>query len=340
MNLDQAAQFLDENHVKLVLAQFVDIHGVAKTKAVPVSHFAGYSGRRRRLRRLRRVGIGPGAARSRLHGRRRSGDAHARFPGSPAMRGSSATAACGSKPWPFDTRYILQQQIARLAERGWLLNTGLGAGVHARRPQRDGSFGPADDSDRLDKPCYDYKGLSRSRAFLETLVDALMAGRHRRLPDRPRRRQRPVRDQLHVQRRPDVGRSDDLLPHGGRRDRPLAGRDLHVHAQAVFQSHRQRHAHAHLAGRPAQPLAQLCSTTPPTRVLWVCRRWPIISSAVCWHHAPALDRAGRSFGQFLQAAGGRPIAIGGHLGAGFHLLRRQQSHVNGPQFPTAAWNCG
>jgi glutamine synthetase len=37
----------------------------------------------------------------------------------------------------------------------------------------DGSIGPADETDRLDKPCYDYKGLSRSRAFIERLVDSL-----------------------------------------------------------------------------------------------------------------------------------------------------------------------
>src|SRR5271167_3031229 len=41
----------------------------------------------------------------------------------------------------------------------------------ARR--QDGSIGPADETDRLDKPCYDYKGLSRSRAFIERLVDSL-----------------------------------------------------------------------------------------------------------------------------------------------------------------------
>ncbi len=31
-----------------------------------------------------------------------------------------------------------------------------------------------DDSDNLDKPCYDYKGLSRSREFLERLTEALI----------------------------------------------------------------------------------------------------------------------------------------------------------------------
>ena len=42
MNLIEAKSFLKENKVKYILAQFVDIHGVAKTKAVPVNHFKCY----------------------------------------------------------------------------------------------------------------------------------------------------------------------------------------------------------------------------------------------------------------------------------------------------------
>ena len=51
MNLKQAQKFLKDNGVSYVLAQFVDIHGVAKTKSVPASHFediltsgAGFAG--------------------------------------------------------------------------------------------------------------------------------------------------------------------------------------------------------------------------------------------------------------------------------------------------------
>ena len=36
---EKARDFLEANQIKFVLAQFVDIHGVAKTKAVPVEHF-------------------------------------------------------------------------------------------------------------------------------------------------------------------------------------------------------------------------------------------------------------------------------------------------------------
>ena len=39
MTREKAREFFEANQIKFVLAQFVDIHGVAKTKAVPVEHF-------------------------------------------------------------------------------------------------------------------------------------------------------------------------------------------------------------------------------------------------------------------------------------------------------------
>ncbi len=39
----------------------------------------------------------------------------------------------------------------------------------------DGSIAPCDPSDTLPKPCYDYKGLSRTRAYLEKLSNVLRA---------------------------------------------------------------------------------------------------------------------------------------------------------------------
>ena len=51
MNLHEAKTLLADNKVRFVLAQFVDIHGVAKTKSIPVGHFedclkdgAGFAG--------------------------------------------------------------------------------------------------------------------------------------------------------------------------------------------------------------------------------------------------------------------------------------------------------
>ncbi len=173
MTPEQASAFLSEHKIKFVLAQFVDIHGVAKTKSVPASHFqdileggAGFAGFAvwglgqephdpdymavGDLSTLSLVPWQPGYARIVCNGR---------------VRG---------EPWPFDTRQVLLEQTARLAERGWVMNVGMEPEFMLLARRSDGKFGPADVSDALDKPCYDYKGLSRSRVFLEKLVSAMI----------------------------------------------------------------------------------------------------------------------------------------------------------------------
>jgi glutamine synthetase len=69
----------------------------------------------------------------------------------------------------------LQKQTARLAERGLTLYTGIEPEFMLLSRQADGSLGPADPTDNLDKPCYDYKGLYRSREVLDEMVAGLRA---------------------------------------------------------------------------------------------------------------------------------------------------------------------
>ena len=40
-SLAEAKQFIKDNNVKYILAQFVDIHGSSKTKSVPAAHLEG-----------------------------------------------------------------------------------------------------------------------------------------------------------------------------------------------------------------------------------------------------------------------------------------------------------
>jgi glutamine synthetase len=174
MTREEAKAYLKQNQVRFILAQFVDIHGVAKTKSVPVNHFedilddgAGFAGFAvwglgqephdpdfmavGDLATLTLVPWQPGYARIVCNGR---------------VRG---------QPYRYDTRYILEQQLQRLTARGWTFNTGLEPEFMLLHKNPDGSIRPADDSDSLEKPCYDYKGLSRSRGFLEKLVHSLQA---------------------------------------------------------------------------------------------------------------------------------------------------------------------
>ena len=136
---EEAQAYLTQQGVKYVLAQFVDIHGVAKAKSVPVSHlksvltagagFAGFCDLGRRDR----------AERPRLYGGRRSGDAHAGAvaagPGTDCLRRS-----CGWRSVAIRFARDLEE-TGRTDDRAQLdALHGSGAGIlaaaAARRPAR------------------------------------------------------------------------------------------------------------------------------------------------------------------------------------------------------------
>jgi glutamine synthetase len=174
MRADKAKQFLEQNQVNLVLAQFVDIHGTAKTKAVPASHladiltagagFAGFA--------VWGLGIEP-------HGPdfMAVGDPStlSLVPWQPGYARIVCDGHVNGEPWEYDARVVLKKQLSRLETRGLTFYTGLEPEFSLLKKNADGGVAPCDDSDTLAKPCYDYKGLSRSRAFLERLVSSMIA---------------------------------------------------------------------------------------------------------------------------------------------------------------------
>lgn len=173
-SIEAAQEYLREHGVSYVLAQFVDIHGVAKAKSVPVSHlpsvmqegagFAGFA--------ISGVGIEP-------HGPdfMAKGDLAtlSLVPWQPGLARMVCEGHVEDKPWPLDSRVVLRKQIERLTARGYTLFTGLEPEFSLLRRDDKGGLAPCDASDTLAKPCYDYKGLSRTRVFLERLSNDLRA---------------------------------------------------------------------------------------------------------------------------------------------------------------------
>jgi glutamine synthetase len=160
--------------VRYVLAQFVDIHGSAKAKSVPVEHldmilgdgagFAGFA--------LWGFGMGP-------HGPdyMAVGDPATVKP-LPWMPGHARIVCNGTvkgKPWPYCSRVALKRQLDEMAKAGLTLYTGIEPEFMLLTRGADGRLKPFDDTDSLEKPCYDYKGLSRATPFLDELVTSLRA---------------------------------------------------------------------------------------------------------------------------------------------------------------------
>jgi glutamine synthetase len=172
MNREQAEKFFKEHNTRYVLAQFVDIHGSAKAKAVPVEHldmvlkegagFAGFA--------VWGLGMSPEGPDYMAIG---DLSTLQDIPWMPGYARIICNGSVNGKPWPYCSRVALQKQIDRLEKRGLKMFTGIEPEFMLLRRRDDGSLGPADATDDLDKPCYDYKGLYRTRDVLDEMVVSL-----------------------------------------------------------------------------------------------------------------------------------------------------------------------
>ena len=174
MSLDVAKQYLAQNQVRFVLAQFVDIYGVAKSKAVPVDHLEDI------------ITDGVGFAGGGVFGLRLAphepeyivvGDLSTLtlIPWAPGYARIMGTGTVSGRAHPIDTRNILKTQVTRLSERGWTCMTGIEPEFSLLKRTADGSVAPFDQTDCLQKPAYDYRGLSRARTFLERVTESLQS---------------------------------------------------------------------------------------------------------------------------------------------------------------------
>jgi len=169
-----AKKFLKDNQVKFILAQFVDIHGTAKAKAVPADHldmvltdgagFAGFA--------LWGFGMGPHGPDYMAVG---DLDTLSLMPWVPGYARMACYGHVHGKPYAYCSRVVLKRRLDALARDGLTLYTGIEPEFMLVSKKPDGTLAPFDATDELEKPCYDYKGLSRSAAYLERVVDALKA---------------------------------------------------------------------------------------------------------------------------------------------------------------------
>ncbi|HSW09174.1 type III glutamate--ammonia ligase [Aquabacterium sp.] len=160
-------------HVHTLLAQFTDIHGVAKGKFVPLAHLdalltdgAGFSGPS-----IAGTGLPRTGPRAEYWARGYASTAQP-LPWLPGHARIVCDGYVADEPFEACPRQVLRRATARLAERGWHLRTGIEPEFFLLK--RSGEHWlPADDGDRLDKPSYDLKSLPRQADFLHALQQAL-----------------------------------------------------------------------------------------------------------------------------------------------------------------------
>ena len=176
MPVQAAIDALAAQGIHSVLAQFVDIHGVAKGKLVPLARLdewvrsgAGFAGPS-----IWGTGLGRLGKFSEYYGRVdlstlrplpfMPGGAHAHCDG---FAGGEALATC--------SRQVLREQLNRLVAQGLPLWIGIEPEFFLLRPDAQGHWQVADAQDGLSKPSYDLKAIHRNQGFLEDMRRALTA---------------------------------------------------------------------------------------------------------------------------------------------------------------------
>ena len=167
-------QRMQEDAIAFILTQFVDIHGAAKVKMVPVTHFddaidvgAGFAGGA-----LWGLGQGPHShdmmARIDL-------DTYTPLPWKEGVARFASDLYVDDEPHMHCPRVNLKRVLAGLRQEGYTLNVGIEPEHFLVTRDADGSIAVWDPAniDNLAKPCYDFKGISGVMDYLRDMMDGL-----------------------------------------------------------------------------------------------------------------------------------------------------------------------
>lgn len=170
MTLDELKKRLAEDAIEYILAQFVDIHGSAKVKMVPVrcvdnivTDGAGFAGGAV-------WGMGQGPHCHDLMGRADPAS-YTPIPWEPGMARLACDIHVDDKPHPYCPRVNLRRVLGQLKKEGYIFNVGMEPEFFLVCRQSNGQVTIFDDLkvDILDKPCYDYKGIGQALPLLQEL---------------------------------------------------------------------------------------------------------------------------------------------------------------------------
>lgn len=171
---EQVRKRLKEDEIEFILVQFVDMHGGAKVKMVPVSSLddmidegAGFAGAA-----VWGVGQGPHShdmlARIDL-------ESYTPLPWMPNTARFAADLFVDGESYPYCPRTNLKRVLNAARERGFIFNVGMEPEHFLVTRNENGSISPWDPDrvDSLAKPCYDFRSMAPVMGYLQDLIGSL-----------------------------------------------------------------------------------------------------------------------------------------------------------------------
>jgi glutamine synthetase len=166
---EDVKRYIEENDIEFLFAQFVDMHGKPNAKLVPARLFDG----------LMEDGAGfAGFAAGDIGQQPHDPDLAAMpdprsftpLPWKPGVGRLACDVYVEGEEWPYDPRTILRRQLDRAKEQGYEFMIGIELEYFLVRETEDGGIELADSLDRLEKPCYDMRGLTRNLDFVSEVA--------------------------------------------------------------------------------------------------------------------------------------------------------------------------
>ena len=167
---------LEAAGVTTLFGAYVDIHGVPKSKAVPVDHFDDYLAGSELYTVGALEGMGPlGPNEDECMGKPDL-DTLTVLPWDRRYAVAAADLEFGGKPYDHDSRAVLKRQIRAAAEHGYMMNMGVEPEVYVLR-EAGGDWVPFVSDDTVNRPTrgYDLETTMLADAFLEPMVQYMNA---------------------------------------------------------------------------------------------------------------------------------------------------------------------
>lgn len=175
LKLRELKKKLEADSIKYILVQFVDIHGSAKVKMVPVAYVDNmyYDG----------AGFAGGAvwgsgqlANSPDLMCRIDPDSYVAIPYQEGIARVAGDLYVDGEPHPYCPRQNLKRMLKELSDLGFTLNAGMEPEFFLVNRKEDGSIEIADEQkiDTLKKACYDYKGISQMMPVLTDINECML----------------------------------------------------------------------------------------------------------------------------------------------------------------------
>jgi glutamine synthetase len=158
--------------VKYLLASYVDMHGVAKAKMVPIDHYEQMMEGSELMTGAANDGVPQEVCDEEVAAHPDPKSCKI-LPWNPQIAWFASDLYCEGKPFEPGSRNILGRVLAQAAGMGFGMNLGMEAEFFMLQDTPNGGYAPLSNKPHLDKPCYDVSRLLDNMGWLGELVEAM-----------------------------------------------------------------------------------------------------------------------------------------------------------------------